>query len=138
MKAIVSASIDLDIQFYHLDPMAVCWHGNYVRFFEQARCALFRKFDYDYPQMDESGYFWPIIDMQIRYIKPIYYQQPVEIIADLVEYEHYLQIVYLIRNRETGEKLTKGMTKQVAVRKDNMEMQLMSPAILIEKLRPYL
>lgn len=138
MKAIISASIDLDIQFYHLDPMAVCWHGNYVRFFEQARCALFRKFDYDYPEMDASGYFWPIIEMQIKYIKPIHYQQLVEITADLVEYEHYLKIDYLLRNKDTGEKLTKGMTKQVAVKKSNMEMLLVSPQILFDKLGPYL
>jgi acyl-CoA thioester hydrolase len=138
MKAIVSAVIDLDIQFYHLDPMVVCWHGNYVRFFEQARCVLLRNIDYDYPQMDASGYYWPVIDLQIRYIKPVFYQQQVEIIADLVEYEHYLKIDYLVRNKEGGEKLTKGMTKQVAVKKSNMEMQLVSPQILLDKLSPYL
>ena len=57
MKPIVSVTIDLDLQFYDFDPMAVCWHGNYVRFFEQVRCALFKKIDYDYLQMNESGYY---------------------------------------------------------------------------------
>lgn len=138
MKPIVSETINLDLQFYDFDPMAVCWHGNYVRFFEQVRCALFKKIDYDYLQMNESGYYWPIIDLQIRYIKPIVYEQKVVAEANLVEYEHYIKIDYLIRDVRSEEKLTKGMTKQVAVKKANMEMQLVSPQILHEKLKAYL
>ena len=109
-----------------------------VRFFEQVRSALFKKIDYDYVQMNESGYYWPIIDLQIRYIKPIVYEQKVAAEARLVEYEHYIKIEYLIRDVRTEEKLTKGMTKQVAVKKSNMEMQLVSPGILHDKLKAYM
>jgi hypothetical protein len=59
-----SAEIALKIQFYDLDPMQVVWHGNYARYFEQARCALLDSIGYNYPEMKASGYAWPVIDMQ--------------------------------------------------------------------------
>ena len=31
------------VQFYDCDPMGVVWHGNYLRFMEQARFALIER-----------------------------------------------------------------------------------------------
>ena len=135
MKAILSEKTRITIQFYDLDPMSVCWHGNYVRFFEQARCALLRKIEYDYPQMNESGFYWPVIDLQIRYIKTLTYGQEVDVVANLVEYENYLKTEYEIFDSQSGDRLPKGMTKQVAVRQSDMEMQLVSPKVLVQKVK---
>lgn len=138
MKAIVSETTDLTIQFFECDPMAVCWHGHYVKYFEIARCNLLKKIGYDYPDMKASGYAWPVIDLHIRYIKALRYDQAIQIEAGITEYENYLKIEYEIRDNETGEKLTKGTTKQVAVTGDTFEMQLVSPKIVAEKLSRYL
>lgn len=138
MKAIVSETITLTVPFFDCDPMAVCWHGHYVKYFEMARCALLKKIDYDYPQMKESGYAWPVIDMNIRYIKALRYDQSVVVEAGITEYENYLQVVYEIIDAETGDKLTKGSTRQVAVTGDTFEMQLVSPKIVTKKLASYL
>ena len=51
----VTASVELTPAFHDLDPMEVVWHGNYIKYLELARCALLQSFDYDYPQMRESG-----------------------------------------------------------------------------------
>jgi len=126
------------VPFYDVDAMAVCWHGNYVKYFEEARGVLLRKIDYDYPQMLESGYYWPVIDLNIRYVKALRYAQQIEVIAELVEYEACLKFKYRIHDCQTGDKLTKGSTTQVAVTKDTLEMQLASPPILREKLAPFL
>ena len=48
--------ITLAPAFHDCDPMQVVWHGNYFKYFEIARCALLQRYDYDYPQMQESGY----------------------------------------------------------------------------------
>ena len=54
--------------------------------------------------------------------------------AELLEYENRLKIGYLIRNRATGERLTKAHSVQVAVDAKTMELQFVSPRILLEKL----
>lgn len=65
-----SAEVELQVQFFDLDPMEIVWHGNYVRYLETARCALLDSIGYNYPQMKESGYAWPVIDLHLRYVKP--------------------------------------------------------------------
>lgn len=128
------SEVQWQIPFHDLDPMEVVWHGNYARYFEYARTALLQSLGYDYPQMRESGYAWPVIDLAVRYVRPLVYQQRIEIRATLVEWEHRLKINYEIRDAQSGERLTRGHTVQVAVRLPAMSMCFVSPAILFEKL----
>jgi len=129
-----SAECDIQVQFYDLDPMNVVWHGNYARYFEQARCVLLDKIGYNYPEMKESGYLWPIIDMHTRYIQALRFGQIVTVKAELIEYECRLTIRYTIFDKETGKRLCKGTTQQVAVEEKTGELQLVTPAILAQKL----
>lgn len=128
------AQIELEIPFHDLDPVNIVWHGHYPKYFELARCALLDKFNYGYDAMRESGYIWPIIDLQVRYIKPITFRQRIVVHACLREWEYRLKIDYLIRDAQTQARITKGMTVQVAVDIRTKELCLMSPAVLFEKL----
>ncbi len=128
------ASVELDIPFHDVDMMEVAWHGHYARYLEIARCKLFDQLAYNYPQMRTSGYAWPVIDMRIRYIQPLLFQQRVRVTAWVAEWENRLRLQYLIQDAATGARLTKAHTDQVAVDMDTREMLLVSPAILLEKL----
>ncbi|MDR2787150.1 MAG: acyl-CoA thioesterase [Candidatus Accumulibacter sp.] len=127
-------SVELQIPFHDLDPLEICWHGHYVRYFEIARAALLQTIDYDYPEMRASGYAWPVIELFIRYAQPLRYRQRVNIEAFLTEWENRLKIEYLARDADSGKRLTRGYTVQVAVDMRTREMCLESPAILAEKL----
>jgi acyl-CoA thioester hydrolase len=128
------ASIVLAIPFHDLDPMEICWHGHYVRYFELARMALLQSIDYDYPQMRTSGYAWPVIELFIRYAQPLTYQQKIQIDAFLTEWENRLRIDYRILDAQSGKRLTRGHTVQVAVDMRTREMCLATPPVLAEKL----
>jgi acyl-CoA thioester hydrolase len=138
MTEIVSEVVQSYAQFYDIDPMGVVWHGNYPRFFELGRAALLTKIDYGYDAMQASGYMWPVIDMHVRYYRPIRLAQRIEIVATITEWESRLKIVYLIRDAETGAKLTKGSSVHVAVDIQTQEMQWQTPPILKEKLASWL
>lgn len=129
-----SAEIELQVQFFDLDPMNVVWHGNYVKYLEQARCALLESIGYNYPDMKASGYMWPIIDMHLRYIGPATFGQTIRARAAIVEWENRLKIDYLITDAHTGKRLTRATTTQVAVSIDTGEMCFVSPPVLFEKL----
>lgn len=137
-QAYLSTSVDIEIPFHDCDPMHIVWHGNYPRYFEVARCQLLRLFNYDYLDMQESGYMWPIVDMRIKYVGSAKFTQVITVTAILVEYEHRIKINYLITDKVSGAKLTKGHTVQAAVSIATDELQLESPAILLEKLQPLL
>jgi acyl-CoA thioester hydrolase len=109
------AEIEMQVQFFDLDPMEIVWHGRYVKYLEIVRCALLDKIGYNYPQMKESGYAWPVIDMQLRYVGSATFGQKLKLRADIVEWENRLKIDYLITDAETGKRLNRASTTMVAV-----------------------
>jgi acyl-CoA thioester hydrolase len=124
----------IDVPFHDVDMMGVAWHGHYAKYMEIARCVLLDKVDYNYLQMEASGYAWPVIDMRIRYAHPLRFQQKVRVKAIVVEWENRFKINYLIEDVASGKRLTKAYTVQVAVAMPSGEMQYESPAILLQKL----
>lgn len=128
------AEITIDIPFHDVDMMGIAWHGHYARYFELARTRLLSRFDYDYRQMKESGYAWPVIEMHIRYAHPLPYEARAIVRARIVEYENRLKVDYEIRDGSTGRRLTRGHTVQVAVQLPEGEMCFASPPVLLEKL----
>ncbi|ALN20945.1 acyl-CoA thioesterase [Ectopseudomonas mendocina] len=131
-SGVLQAEIELQVQFYDVDMMEIVWHGHYVKYFEQARCALLDKLDHNYKQMRDSGYAWPVIDLQVRYVRGAQFGQRIIVRADLVEWESRLKINYLISDAETGERMTRGSTVQVAVEIATREMQFASPQVFID------
>ena len=124
----------MSVQFFDLDPMQIVWHGNYVKYLEVVRCALLDKIGYNYEQMLESGYVWPVIEMNLRYAGPAKFGQRLLLRAEIVEWENRLRIDYLISDLASGKRLNRASTTQVAVDIASGEMCFASPAILFEKL----
>jgi len=132
-KILESESI-IEIPFHDVDSLRVAWHGHYVKYLEIARCELLDKLDYNYPQMEESGFAWPIIDVRIRYAQPLRFQQRILVKAKIVEWENRFKVNYVLEDLNTGRRLTKAYTVQVAVDMATGEMLYVSPKILLDKL----
>lgn len=126
--------IELAPAFHDCDPMNVVWHGNYFKYFEIARCALLKRYDYDYPQMLESGYLWPVVDARVKYVRPLLFGQALRVRSRIVEWENRLKIEYEILDAESGQVLTRAMTIQVAVDAANKEMLYQCPPVLWQRL----
>lgn len=134
----LSAQIEFSVEFYDVDSMNIVWHGNYIKYFEKARCALLEKIGYGYPQMTASGYAFPITDVKAKYIKPLFFQQRVCATATLEEYESMLRISYILQDVETGAITTKGSSSQVAIKIDTRTTCFDCPDIFIEKVQSLL
>ncbi len=134
VKSLLSVEIELTVPFHDADPMGVTWHGNYLRYFEVARCALLDKLGYNYRQMEQSGYVWPIVDTRLKYVKTSTFEQALLVQAHLTEYENRLKIDYRILDQATRVVITKGYTIQVAVDKQRQEMCFASPTALTERI----
>lgn len=130
----LSCEISLEPAFHDCDPMNVVWHGHYFKYLEIARCALLRRFDYDYPQMQASGWLWPVVDARIKYVRPLHYGQALRVRARVVEWENRLRIDYEILDGSSGERLTRAHTIQVAVHATTGELQYVCPPVLWQRL----
>lgn len=130
----LTAEVRLSPAFHDCDPMNVVWHGHYFKYFEIARCELLQRYDYDYPQMLESGYLWPVVDARVKYVRPLLFRQSLRVQARITEWEHRLKIEYLILDAADGTVLTKAHTIQVAVDAVSRQMCYQCPEVLWQRL----
>lgn len=131
----ISASIDVKVEFHDVDPMHVVWHGNYVRFLEAARRALLDKLGYGYAEMEASGFAYPVVDLRLRYHRPARLGQLLRVTARLEEWENRVVMGFEVADAATGERLTKGESVQVAVSLKDGEMQFVTPEVFQAKVR---
>jgi len=136
--ALISETYKLVVPFFDVDSMNIVWHGHYSKYLELARCKLLDRIGYNYSDMKRSGYSFPIIDMHLKYIQPLVFEQNIEIIATLKEWQYQLKIAYLIQDADTGQRLTKATTKQAAVDMKLNAMRLECPQELISKVEKLL
>jgi len=136
-KIDLMAEVTLVTSFQDADPMGVIYHGNYFRFFEEARRLLMEKINYNYRDMVDSGYAWPVIDSYVKYIQAIPFNHEIRITAQLTEWENYMRVDYVIYDANNGKRMTKGYTRQVAIDMKTEEMCFASPSFLAAKLEPY-
>lgn len=132
-----SSESTLSVPFFDVDTLEVAWHGHYVKYFEIARCDLLDQIGHNYNDMRQAGFAWPIVRLEIKYLRPARFGQKLTIRADVVEYESCLKVRYTIFDTLTHTVLTRGFTMQAAVRLDNGEMQLQTPAVWQQAIRSH-
>jgi acyl-CoA thioester hydrolase len=130
----IYAETETAVEFFHLDPLQVVWHGNYINYFEIGRRMLLEKIGYSYKEMEKSGYAFPVIEISAKYLGPLRYGDRAKIKARLTEYENRLRIQYEIRNAQTGQITTKGQSTQMAIDIKTGESCFVCPTILTEKI----
>lgn len=133
----VCAEVEIQVPFHDIDPMNVAWHGRYPKYFEIARCKMLDKIKFNYNQMRDAGYSWPIVDMRIKYIRPLILDQWVRVYCEIVEWEYRLKIKYEIFDKDSGQKLCKAHTTQMAIDMKNGETCFETPPILRECIEAY-
>jgi acyl-CoA thioester hydrolase len=137
-RGVLHVDTEVVVPFFDVDSMDVVWHGHYVKYLEIARCALLDRLGHNYAQMKVAGYVWPVIDLQLRYVRAARFGQRLRVRADLVEWKNRLKIHYLISDAETGERMTRASTIQVAVNIADGAMQMVSPPALISAVEHHL
>ena len=130
-RGVLGTEIEVRVPFFDVDSMDVVWHGHYVKYLEVARCALLDEIGHNYVQMKAAGYVWPVIDVQLRYVSAARFGQRLTVRAELVEWRNRLKIHYLLSDAQTGERVTRASTIQVAVTTAG-EMQLLSPRVFTD------
>lgn len=116
----------VDVSFSDIDAMHIVWHGNYVKYFEEAREHFGKKYNFGYMDFMRSGYMTPLVDIQLSYIKMLEYGERIKI---CVTYEAVktVKIVfhYKIYNQK-NELVCTGKTTQVIINK-NRNLVLKNP-----------
>jgi len=64
---VLSETFEFQVPFYDLDGIQMVWHGNYVKYMEDARERFGAKYGFEYLHIFNSGYVAPVVDMHLQY-----------------------------------------------------------------------
>jgi len=124
----VSTSVTLKVPYYDVDLMQIVWHGNYLKYFEVARQALFREYGVDLRRYTEdTRYVFPVVRSTIKHIWPLRFDDEFICTAVLKEARVKIVLDFEIKLISNGKVCAKGRSEQVAVLIPEMEMVFKIP-----------
>ena len=119
---------EMRVPFHDTDAMQVVWHGNYLKYFEDAMSDLFRAAGFDLRKYyEESGYVFPITRTSTRHRLPLMFNEVFTCWVGIEEYRRRIVARYEIRRKSDGALCVTGHTEQVAVRVKDFKMDLRIP-----------
>ncbi len=128
MARTVSTSVKLKVPYYDVDLMQVVWHGNYLKYFEVARQALFRECGLNFRRYaEEKRYVFPVIRSMVKYIRPLRLDDEFICTAVLKEARVKIVLDFEIKLVSDGKVCTKGRSEQAALLIPEMEMAFRIP-----------
>jgi acyl-CoA thioester hydrolase len=73
------------VRYAETDRMGVAYHANYLVWFEVGRTDLIRELGYPYAQLESEGVFLPVIEAHCAYIKPVFYDNELQLHSQIEE-----------------------------------------------------
>jgi acyl-CoA thioester hydrolase len=123
-----SHEIEMTVPFHDLDPLQVVWHGNYMKYFDIARFALFDHCGVDlHAYSKTSGFLFPVTRTSTKHIRPLRYRDHFVVRATVREAHIRIVIDFEIRLVGDDTVITRGRGEQVSVKYPGDELMLQIP-----------
>ena len=97
-------SFETEFLFFDVDAMHIVCTATMSNTLKPHVVLFLSSIGYDYNEMGRQGYSWPIVQMNLKYIRPARFGQKIRVDMDIVEIESCLRIDYTIYDVETNEK----------------------------------
>jgi acyl-CoA thioester hydrolase len=75
----------IEVRYAETDMMGVVYHGSYLPWLEVARTALLAAEGLPYRELEASGFFLPVIEVNMRYQRPARYADVITVEAVISE-----------------------------------------------------
>jgi acyl-CoA thioester hydrolase len=122
------------VRYYETDRMNVAHHTSYLVWFELGRTNLLKVSGRTYREMEEEGYFLPVVEYSCRIAKSVDYEDRV-IIETWIEELKSRMIIFRYRLLRDAVLIAEGMTKHVCIDKNNKHRRI--PGFISETLNDF-
>ena len=111
---------EIEIRFSDVDSMKIVWHGNYIKYFEDAREAFGAEYGLGYLDIYASGCYVPLVDISVKFLHPLTFGRKAVVSAVWCPCEAAkLVFDYEIKDKETGMTAATGRSVQVVTALEN-------------------
>ncbi|MDA1475219.1 acyl-CoA thioesterase [Bacillus changyiensis] len=112
---------EIEVRYAETDQMGVVYHANYLIWMEVGRTALIQELGFSYADMEKDGILSPVVDVNIRYVKPLRYGEKAVVHTWIEDYNGFKTVYgYEILN-SNGEIAVKGKTSHICVDRDSFK-----------------
>ena len=69
--------IKFRVLYSDTDKMGYMYYGQYAKYLEMGRVEALRSIGLSYKSMEDTGVMLPVLDLKLKYLKPLYYDDEV-------------------------------------------------------------
>ncbi|MSN24239.1 MAG: acyl-CoA thioesterase [Geobacter sp.] len=121
------------VRFNEVDAYKVAWHGHYVAWMEIGRSDLAGKFGLDAFQLADLGYLGPVVNLEIKYLRPARCNDQLTVRTRLMPSDSATLVFESVIVDCNGIKLASGLTTHALTSLDGI-LQFQLPELIAERL----
>ena len=106
------------VRYADTDKMGVAYNGIYLTWFEVGRTELLRNVGATYQKVEKFGFYLPLIEAGIKFLKPAHYDDILCIETNLESKKKGIRLRFGYIIFRDGEKLVTGFTEHVFTNKN--------------------
>ena len=81
----IRSTAQVTVRYAETDMMGVVYHGSYFPWFEIGRTTLLKELGLPYRELEAQGYFLPVLEVHVKYLRPAVYDDTLTILTTLAE-----------------------------------------------------
>ena len=105
-----SFTTQIRVEYHHTDQMGIVHHSNYIKFFEVARTEWLRAIGLTYAEMERRGVMMPIVEVNVKYRQPAYYDELISVTAMVEELPMARMVFKYEIHGDDGRDIASGST----------------------------
>ena len=125
------------IRYDEVDKMGYVYHGNYAKYYHISRTDLLRKIGISDKELEEKNILLPVIEMSIKYIKPIFYDDII-IIKTLLGNIPTSRLEFQHEVRNHNNELINQAKSVVAFVDIHTRKPLKAPQLVVNKIKQHI
>ena len=124
---------DIRVRYGETDQMGYLYYGNYAQYYEVGRVELLRSLGLSYKEIEAMGFALPVVNMNIKYKKPAFYDDELTIRTTIKELPSAKITFHYETLNEKGELLNVGEVILVFINKKTGKPCL-APEVIMNKI----
>lgn len=112
-----TSKIKIRVRYSETDRMGYVYYGNYAAYLEVARVEALRSLGITYKSLEDEGVLLPVVQYNMRYLKPAYYDDEIEIETIIPFIPDSVRIRFEYITKRDDEILNRAWTELVFVDK---------------------
>jgi acyl-CoA thioester hydrolase len=126
----IQSRVQIAVRYAETDMMGVVYHGSYLPWLEVGRTTLLKEIGLPYRELEAGGYFLPVLEVALKYVRPARYDDTVTVVTTLRE-RPLLRIELTYELQRDGELLATARTVHAFI--DRSGKPVRPPAAVVEK-----